>query len=137
MTGPRPEGLHENMIPGRSRGVVDDGRTEDKAADATMAAAIPTTPRQPEQAEAAMAFRRSRRRTRGDWLACLSLVLLAACADHRGWLLARAGDDPAAYHGRTVAVDRLIDGDTRDVSLPDALNHSLTTRICLWGVDCP
>lgn len=64
----------------------------------------------------------------------LSLLL---AADNRGWLLVRNAHDLPRYHGQLAVVDRVIDGDTIDVALPDELSDAAVTRIRLWGIDCP
>ena len=81
--------------------------------------------------------RRMRRRKRWIVLACVAFAGLLGVADHRGWLLVRRNDDLAIYHGAHVMVDRVIDGDTLDVHLPDPQTGHPTTRVCLWGVNCP
>lgn len=58
-------------------------------------------------------------------------------ADQRGWLLVRRSDDMAAYHGRKANTLRVIDGDTIEIDLPDSLNNTASTRVRLWGVNCP
>ncbi len=83
----------------------------------------------------AMRFRGRRRRL---WAVALVVLALLIIADRRGWLLVRDADDLPAYHGRMALVSRVIDGDTIEVSLPDALHENApTTRIRLWGVDAP
>lgn len=80
-------------------------------------------------------FRGSRRRL---WPAILLILAILVYADRRGWLLAPGNDDLPAYHGRVASVTRVIDGDTIDVNLPDAMgDNSPTTRIRLWGIDAP
>ncbi len=80
----------------------------------------------------------SRRLGRGWLLATIVLALtLGFIADRNGWLLVRQVDDLATYHGVTAGVVRVIDGDTLEVALPDALNRTPATRIRLWGIDCP
>lgn len=67
-----------------------------------------------------------------------TIVLIAlVVADQRGWLLVRAHDDFRAYHGVVAAVTRVIDGDTFEIALPDALHGTIVTRVRLCGVDCP
>ena len=65
------------------------------------------------------------------------LVIALIIADRQGWLIAPAVDDLNAYDGAAVLVERVIDGDTLVVMLPDALHGELTTTIRLWGIDCP
>lgn len=78
----------------------------------------------------------ARRRWIG-WILAIVIALLIV-ADGRGWLLVRADDDLPAYHGRIARVTHVVDGDTIDVALPDALHdHAPTTRIRLWGIDTP
>jgi endonuclease YncB( thermonuclease family) len=73
----------------------------------------------------------------GGIVALLALGLLIL-ADRNGWLLVREADDMPAYHGRLARVVRVIDGDTLEVALGDALNDNApTTRVRLWGIDCP
>lgn len=66
--------------------------------------------------------------------AVLLFATVAIVADRQGWLLATGGDW-SRYHGRTVHVVRVIDGDTLEVNVPDG--DSPTTRIRLWGIDTP
>jgi endonuclease YncB( thermonuclease family) len=79
------------------------------------------------------------RRLGRTWLAVFIVLalVLAIVADRNGWLLVRQVDDLAAYHGVSAPVVRVIDGDTLEVGLPDALNQAPVTRIRLWGIDCP
>ena len=44
-------------------------------------------------------------------------------------------NDRDRYHDRTFRVARVIDGDTLDIDVADGTRA--TTRIRLWGVDCP
>jgi micrococcal nuclease len=80
-----------------------------------------------------------RRRRRGGWSLIIAIVIaLLILADRNGWLLTRADSDLPAYHGRWAKVERIIDGDTIDIALPDSLNdNASTTRVRLWGIDCP
>ena len=68
--------------------------------------------------------------------AAIMLPLLIV-ADLRGWLAVRRVDDLGAYHGVRTTVVRVIDGDTMEVDVPDALHDRSATRIALWGVNCP
>ena len=72
------------------------------------------------------------------WPLAAGAVLVAALvvADRSGWLLARP-DDMATYHGLEALVVRVIDGDTIEIAPPDAFADRPTTRVRLWGVDCP
>jgi len=81
--------------------------------------------------------RRIRRTRRLVWLCIAAALAALIAADRAGWLLVRQADDMAAYHGATVRLARVIDGDTFDIDLPDALNDRPVTRIRLWGLDCP
>jgi endonuclease YncB( thermonuclease family) len=89
--------------------------------------------------------RRSRRRNfaslrlnrRWAWPAALVIIALLVLADRNGWLLVRQVDDLTTYHGVTARVTRIIDGDTLEVDLYDALNRRPSTSIRLWGIDCP
>ncbi|MCH8822091.1 MAG: thermonuclease family protein [Planctomycetes bacterium] len=76
-------------------------------------------------------------RQRWVWLICAIVLALLIVADHNGWLLVKNTDDMSAYHGRSTLVTRVIDGDTIEIDLEDALNNRPTTRIRLWGIDCP
>jgi endonuclease YncB( thermonuclease family) len=62
---------------------------------------------------------------------------LLVWADHAGWLLVEPNDDMARYHGVSATIVRVIDGDTLDVDLADEVAQRLTTRVRLWGIDCP
>lgn len=70
-------------------------------------------------------------------LIALAILIGLIAADQNGWLLVRRSDDLAAYHGLRAGVVRVIDGDTIEVDLPDALHERPATRIRLWGIDCP
>lgn len=76
---------------------------------------------------------------RRPWLSVALVALLggAILADQRGWLLVRQIDDLSAYQGRSAAVSRIIDGDTIEVRLADALTAKGATRVRLMGVNCP
>lgn len=65
------------------------------------------------------------------------VIALLIAADQRGWLLVRNADDLGAYHGMAARVTHVVDGDTIDIALRDAMNSTDTTRIRLWGIDCP
>jgi len=65
------------------------------------------------------------------------VLVVLLVLDRRGWLLVRSADDLAAYHGREAMVTHVVDGDTIDVALPDALAGHDVTRVRLWGIDCP
>lgn len=56
--------------------------------------------------------------------------------DRRGLLLARP-PDANSYHLLTARVTRVIDGDTLVIDRPDPNHDSETTRVRLWGIDCP
>lgn len=79
------------------------------------------------------------RRLRRRWLGAVFILVTSGLvfADQRGWLLVRRNNDLATYHGRTARVVYVIDGDTFDVELPDALHERSVTRVRLIGVDCP
>ena len=70
-------------------------------------------------------------------MAGLLLLTGLVIADRSGWLLVPRADDMATYHGLKARVVRVIDGDTFDIDIPDALNDRPLTRIRLWGLDCP
>jgi len=69
----------------------------------------------------------------------LLLLLLGVISrlDRAGRLLVPRVDDLQVYDGISARVIRVIDGDTFDVDLPDALNNRSFTRVRLWGLDCP
>ncbi len=65
------------------------------------------------------------------------LVLIGlSVLDRAGLLLSRPGE-AEYYDGAVVAVVRVIDGDTIDVALADRRAGTETTRIRIWGIDCP
>jgi micrococcal nuclease len=70
-------------------------------------------------------------------LACLAVLAMLIVADRSGCLLVRRIDDMAAYHGMQTRIVTVLDGDTIDVALPDALHDRPTTRVRLCGIDCP
>ena len=63
------------------------------------------------------------------------LVLAGTAVCDRTLRKATKTDDQATYHDKSFAVARVIDGDTLDIAAPDGAKP--TTRIRLWGVDCP
>lgn len=67
----------------------------------------------------------------------MALLVAAIFADQRGWLLVRQYDDLMAYHGVQTAIHRVIDGDTIEVNLPDAVQERSVTQVVLLGVNCP
>lgn len=84
----------------------------------------------------------SRRRTiqrRRMMRLILAICILVAIIilDRSGWLLVPNIDDHRAYDGQVAKVLRVIDGDTLEVVLPDALQKKPTTRVRLWGIDAP
>jgi endonuclease YncB( thermonuclease family) len=66
-----------------------------------------------------------------------AIIIALIAADQRGWLLARATDDVAVFHGRRFRVTRIIDGDTIEIDRADPLNARAVTRVRLWGINCP
>jgi endonuclease YncB( thermonuclease family) len=64
------------------------------------------------------------------------LALLVA-ADRCGLLLAPARTERHRYHARTARVVQVIDGDTLEIDRFDPVRRTPTTRVRLWGVDCP
>jgi micrococcal nuclease len=83
-----------------------------------------------------MAARRFRRRPLTG-LAVIAILVVLILLDRRGWLLVARADDLASLDGAITMVTRVIDGDTIEVGLPDARNDRSTTRVRLWGIDCP
>ncbi|MDY7108162.1 MAG: thermonuclease family protein [Planctomycetota bacterium] len=81
--------------------------------------------------------KRWKRRRRLIGLGVLAALGLLIIADRSGCLLARRGDDMAVYHGMEARVVAVLDGDTIEVDLPDALHDRPTTRVRLCGIDCP
>ena len=65
------------------------------------------------------------------------IVAALIVADRNGWLLVHQADDMSAYHGVKTRAVRIIDGDTIEVDIADALSKKPATRVHLWGVDCP
>lgn len=64
----------------------------------------------------------------------LAVLILA---DRQGWLLVTRRDDYGRYHGRAFTVTSVIDGDTIEIEMPDPVEDRPTTRVRLWGIDCP
>lgn len=85
---------------------------------------------------ASFTFKRTRRRW---WLTLIVLAALIAIiyADRNGWLLIDPPDEWSRYHGQTFAVARVIDGDTIEIEAFDPKERRPTTRVRLWGIDCP
>ncbi|MGI9015330.1 MAG: thermonuclease family protein [Phycisphaerales bacterium] len=67
----------------------------------------------------------------------LVLIVALIIIDQRGGLLVKGSNDYQVYHDQQVRVVRVVDGDTIDVEIPDAVQGSSITRIRLWGVDAP
>ena len=74
---------------------------------------------------------------RWPWLVAGIVLIALIIADRSGWLLVPKIDDMTAYHGASAAVLRVIDGDTIEIELSDALHDRPVTRIRFWGLDCP
>jgi len=74
---------------------------------------------------------------RRPWIVAIVLLSALAVADHCGWLLVRGPDDMSAYHGMRARVNRVIDGVTLEVSIPDRMYDRPVTRVRLWGIDSP
>jgi endonuclease YncB( thermonuclease family) len=70
-------------------------------------------------------------------LPVVGALILLVILDRRGLLLVPRSSDLHDYHGRQARVVRVIDGDTIDVDLPDHSAGTPTTRVRLWGIDCP
>ena len=80
-------------------------------------------------------FLQQRRRRRWTWtIVALVVAGLLAVADRQGWLLLQ-GSDWTRYHNKTAFVSEIVDGDTLHVAIPDGRDP--TTRVRLWGIDCP
>ncbi len=66
------------------------------------------------------------------------IVLLALAGlyllDQRGLLL-HPGDDWDRYEGRRFTVQRVVDGDTLLLEVPDGAHRA--TRVRVWGIDSP
>ncbi len=67
----------------------------------------------------------------------VAVLAVLIIADRSGRLLVKRGDDVATYHRNQARVVRVIDGDTLEIDLPDALHDRPVTRVRLWGIDCP
>ena len=76
-------------------------------------------------------------RRRLVWVGAIAALAALLLADRAGWLLVRRVDDMAAYHGMQTRITAVLDGDTIEVALPDALHERPATRVRLWGIDCP
>jgi len=76
-------------------------------------------------------------RRRLVWVGGIAALAALLIADRAGWLLVRRIDDMAAYHGMQTRITAVLDGDTIEVALPDALHERPATRVRLWGIDCP
>lgn len=72
----------------------------------------------------------------------LAVVVIIVLASRLGHLTSPLPDRaPAAALSETripaVRVLRAVDGDTILVDLPDDVNHTDTTRVRVWGINCP
>ena len=74
---------------------------------------------------------------RWPWLVAGAVLIALIIADRSGWLLVPKIDDMTAYHGASAEVLRVLDGDTIEIELADALYDRPVTRIRFWGLDCP
>ena len=74
---------------------------------------------------------------RWPWLVVGGVLIGLIIADRSGWLLVPKIDDMTAYHGASAEVLRVIDGDTIEIELSDAMHDRPVTRIRFWGLDCP
>jgi endonuclease YncB( thermonuclease family) len=77
---------------------------------------------------------RWRRRRRWRITAALLIVAAVSALDHGG-ALGRRATPARGYDGRIATVVYAADGDTVDLDVPDGGRPS--TRVRLWGVDCP
>ncbi|MBT8484542.1 MAG: thermonuclease family protein [Phycisphaerae bacterium] len=86
-----------------------------------------------------MRIGRTLRRRRSVAFALLVVVVLAGLivADGCGWLRPPRQGDVAVYDGLVTTVTYTHDGDTIEIAAPDATTGADTTRVRLWGVDCP
>ena len=91
-----------------------------------------------EDEEAAFRSRRKRITARTYWQSAFILIIIVTLSylDRHGYFLAPQNDFDY-YQNKTAIVVRVIDGDTLDINIPDRLHHTQTTRIRLWGVNCP
>lgn len=76
-------------------------------------------------------------RRRWPWIVGALVVAALVFADHRGLLLVPRSDDLATYQGVRARVLRVLDGDTIEIDIRDAVARTPFTRVRLWGVDCP
>ena len=74
---------------------------------------------------------------RRRWIIAIVMLSATAVADHCGWLLVRGPDDMTAYHGMRARVNRVIDGVTLEIDIPDRMHGRRVTRVRLWGVKSP
>ena len=79
----------------------------------------------------------SLRPRRRPWIIAIVMLSALAVADHCGWLLVRGPDDMTAYHGMRARVNRVIDGVTLEIDIPDRMHDRRVTRVRLWGVNSP
>ena len=79
----------------------------------------------------------SLRPRRRPWIIAIVMLSALAVADHCGWLLVRGPDDMSAYHGMRARVNRVIDGVTLEIDIPDRMHDRQVTRVRLWGINSP
>lgn len=82
------------------------------------------------------ALRRFRRRWPGA-LVVIIILIVFVIADRQGWLLVEKSDEWTRYEGHTFNVARIVDGDTIEIEVYDMLERRPTTKVRLWGIDCP
>ncbi len=90
--------------------------------------------------EGVPAFLRRRRRKWWWRFAALALTLVVLIVLDRGGFLLAGRGDLGRYDGRTFLVQRVIDGDTLDLAVPDLAGGAVDrplTRVRVWGIDTP
>jgi len=69
--------------------------------------------------------------------ATVAVLLAMVVSQQVGFWKPPAGADRQRYHNKIFTVVKVVDGDTIDIGVPDAVNNKPYTRIRLWGVDTP
>jgi|GEM_PF-389872 len=79
--------------------------------------------------------------SRRFWKQCSAgivfILFVLGVLQRTGCLKTLPSDDFQRYHDKIYTVVKVVDGDTLDLDIPDAVQDKPHTRVRLWGVDTP